>query len=102
NRAFIAAFRRAYGARAMTSADAEASYDTVHLIAEAIHRAGTAEPVAVQRALYEIEWLAPQGRLRIDQHNNHSYLTPRLGVSRENGTFDIIWEADEPVRPDPY
>jgi branched-chain amino acid transport system substrate-binding protein len=102
NREFTASYRQAYGERAMTSADAESSYNTVHLLAEALHHAGTVEPDEVQQALNDIEWVAPQGQLRIDSYNNHSYLTPRLGISREDGTFDIIWEADEPRRPDPY
>jgi branched-chain amino acid transport system substrate-binding protein len=29
-------------------------------------------------------------------------LTPRIGVCREDGRFDIVWESDEPVKPDPY
>lgn len=102
NRRFITAYRDAHGPRAMSSADAEASYNTVHLMAEAVHHAGTAEPERITEALYEIEWIAPQGRIRIDPNNNHGYLTPRLGVSRADGTFEIIWEAKEPVRPDPY
>jgi branched-chain amino acid transport system substrate-binding protein len=23
-------------------------------------------------------------------------------VCREDGRFDIVWESDEPVKPDPY
>ncbi len=102
NRTFIARFRQAYGDQATTSAEAEASYNTVRLIAEAIQRAGTADPDEVKQALYGINWLAPQGRLQIDSRNNHSYLTPRLGVSRQDGTFEILWEASEPHCPDPY
>ena len=40
--------------------------------------------------------------MRIDPANNHSYLTPALGISRADGQFDITWTAGEPVRPDPY
>lgn len=29
-------------------------------------------------------------------------MTVRLGISREDATFEVISEADAPVRPDPY
>ena len=41
-------------------------------------------------------------RLGIDGSNNHCVLTPRLAVSNAGGQFDIFWEADAPVKPDPY
>lgn len=40
--------------------------------------------------------------MHVDPESNHSYLTVRLGISREDATFEVISEADAPVRPDPY
>ncbi|HKJ94044.1 MAG TPA: transporter substrate-binding domain-containing protein [Gammaproteobacteria bacterium] len=102
NRAFVAAYRRRFGANVMPSADAEASYNTIHLLARALAGAEPSDIESVKANLYGATFQAPQGRVSIDSENNHSFLTPRLGVSRSDGTFEIIREWSEPVRPDPY
>ncbi len=85
-----------------TSADAEASYIAVHMLAQAIRRAGSADPAAVLNALSAVEFDAPQGAVRIDPENRHCFLWPRIGRSRRDGTFDIIHDSNKMVRPDPY
>lgn len=40
--------------------------------------------------------------MTVDSENNHCYLTPRIGVCRSDGQFDVVWEAPGPVKPDPY
>jgi urea transport system substrate-binding protein len=102
NRAFVAAFRGRFEDGGPTSADAEASYLTVHLLARAIRRAHTADPVAVRAALPHVAIQAPQGDVHVDRDNRHCYLTPRIGVSNAAGGFDIIYQAARPVKPDPY
>lgn len=84
------------------SADAEASYIAVHLLARAVKRAGTTELGPVRDALPSIEIEAPQGSVRIDPENRHCFLRPRIGRSRPDGLFDLVWEAPAEVRPDPY
>lgn len=85
-----------------TSADAEASYIAVHMLAQAIWRAGSADPAAVLTALGAVEFDAPQGPVRIDPENRHCFLWPRIGRSRRDGTFEIIHDSNKVVRPDPY
>ena len=102
NRTFVSRFKARFGASKVTSADAEASYIAVKLLARAIQEAQSTEIEQVKEAVYTCEFEAPQGPVRIDPDNNHSYLTPSLGRSRANGQFEIIWSADEPLKPDPY
>jgi branched-chain amino acid transport system substrate-binding protein len=102
NRAFVESYRRRFGAAKVTSADAEASYIAVILLAEAIRAAGSTQIEEIKKALYRCRLTAPQGPVWIDPENNHSYLTPALGLSRGDGEFDIVWTAGEPVKPDPY
>lgn len=102
NAAFARAYRQRFPAQRTTSADAEASYNTVHLLARAMQAAGGEDMTALRAVLSQIEFDAPQGRVRIDSDNRHSYLTPRIGVSNRNGGFDIIFEASQPTKPDPY
>ncbi len=102
NHAFVSRFKACYGADKVTSADAEASYIAVILLARAIQAAQSTEIEAVKQAVYDCELEAPQGLVHLDPDNNHSYLTPSLGRSSADGDFDIIWTADAPVKPDPY
>ena len=102
NDRFLAAWSRHYPDSGPTSADAEASYVAVHMLARAIRSAGTAEPDAVLAALSTVSLEAPQGLVRIDPDNRHCYLWPRIGRSRPDGTFDILHSSNRLVRPDPY
>ncbi len=102
NQAFVSRFKTRYGADKVTSADAEASYIAVILLARAIHAAQSTEIEMVKQAVYGCELEAPQGLVHLDPDNNHSYLTPSLGRSSADGDFDIFWTADAPVKPDPY
>jgi branched-chain amino acid transport system substrate-binding protein len=45
---------------------------------------------------------APQGEVVIDPSTFHAHLTPRIGRSRGDGQFDIVFDAGRPVAPDPY
>jgi branched-chain amino acid transport system substrate-binding protein len=54
------------------------------------------------RVLPGLEYDAPQGRVRIDEHNNHTYLHPLIGRVNARGQFDIIGRAPGRVKADPY
>ncbi len=102
NRRFVARYRERFGETKVTSADAEASYIAVIMLAQAIRASGSSDIEAVKAALGHCMLEAPQGPVWIDPENNHSYLTPALGCSRADGQFDILWTAGAPVKPDPY
>jgi ABC-type branched-subunit amino acid transport system substrate-binding protein len=99
---FVKHYRRSFPQDGPTSADAEASYVAVHLIARAIRTARSADMASVLMTLPSVVLDAPQGVVHVDRENRHSYLTPRIGLSNAGGGFDIIYEAPGPVRPDPY
>jgi branched-chain amino acid transport system substrate-binding protein len=102
NRSFTRAHRDRFPRQRTTSADAESSYIAVHLFARALRRAGSADMAAVRQALPHVSFMAPQGRVQVDGENRHSYLTPRIAISNDSIGFDIIYEAPQPIRPDPY
>ena len=102
NAAFVKAYRARFPDSGPTSADVEASYIAVQLLARALRRAATTDMQAVRSAILEGTLDAPQGRVHIDPDNRHCYLTPRIGISNRDFGFDIIYQADGPVKPDPY
>jgi ABC-type branched-subunit amino acid transport system substrate-binding protein len=102
NQAFVANYRRHFPNAGPTSADAESSYLAILLLARALRRAGGTDLAAVRRALAHVTVDAPQGPVHVDRDNRHCYLTPRIGISNSENSFDIIFAAGRPVKPDPY
>lgn len=102
NRRFVQRYKARFGANKVTSADAEASYIAVWLMAKALDKAGTSEMEAVRREVLGCTMQAPQGEIRVDPENAHCYLTPRLARALPGDQFEIFYEGSEPVKPDPY
>ena len=102
NAAFIAAYAKAFPGGPVSSADAEASYIAVKLLAAALEQAGTDDARAVRAAVASQSLLAPQGKVRIDPQTYHAWLTPRIARSTLNGQFEVLLEARSPIAPDPY
>jgi urea transport system substrate-binding protein len=102
NRAFVARWKAGHGADSSPSVDGLSTYVCVMLLARAIRRAGSTDVGAVRRAAANHRYDSPQGPVWVDPDNNHCFLTPRLARSVPGCQFKIFWEADAPVRPDPY
>jgi len=102
NAAFIAAYTRSFPEGPVSSADAEASYIAVKLLAAALSQAGTDDARTVRAAVADQRLRAPQGEVRIDRQTFHAWLTPRIGRSAANGQFEVLLESREPIAPDPY
>ncbi len=102
NARFVAAYRARFPDEPVVSADAEAAYIAVRLLALALAEAGTTDSAAVKRAVGRQSIAAPQGEVRIDIDTMHASLTPRIARSNTQGRFDILREASAPVRADPY
>ncbi len=99
---FQEAFRRRFGAGERTSVYSESAYNQVYLFAAALKRAGALDPERLAEAAGGIEYNAPQGQITIDPDNHHTWLNPRIGTLDEAGSFEVVWETNGPVRPDPY
>ncbi|WP_414446805.1 transporter substrate-binding domain-containing protein [Burkholderia sp. 22PA0099] len=102
NRDVLARFRRRFGEDMVTDMCWEAAYFQMHLLADAMRRTGGDEPDALLRTLPGLEFDAPQGRVKIDEQNHHTYLRPRIGRLNAHAQFDILHEAPDWVRPDPF
>jgi len=101
-RKFVTAFKLQHGADAPVTAEAEAAYFQVHIAAGALGRAGTDDPERLLPEVRDAEYDAPQGRVRIDSTNNHTYLWPRVARLDARGSFQIVWNPGVRVKPDPY
>ena len=101
-RRFVASFKARYGADAPVTACAEAAYFQLHLAMRAVGKCGSDEPDQVLANVRDFEFDAPQGRVRIDPENNHTYLWPRIARLDPQGKFQIVWNPGVRVKPDPY
>jgi ABC-type branched-subunit amino acid transport system substrate-binding protein len=102
NAAFIEAYARAFPTGPLSSADAEASYIAVKLLAATLEQAGIDDARTVRAAVANQRLAAPQGEVRIDPQTHHAWLTPRIARSAVNGQFEVLLEARSPIAPDPY
>jgi branched-chain amino acid transport system substrate-binding protein len=99
---FVAEYRARFGAEAIVTAGAEAAYFQVMLVAAAIESTGTDEPELVRSTLGHIEFEAPQGRVCVDASNNHTFLWPRVARIDLRARFQVVWDPQVRVKPDPY
>ena len=102
NKRFVESFKRKYGVNRVTDDPIEAAYFGVHLWAQAVAESETDELSAVRSTLGLQSFAAPEGIVSIENYNQHTWKTVRVGRIREDGQFDIVWTSGRPVRPVPY
>jgi urea transport system substrate-binding protein len=104
NQIFVSAYKAAYGEDRVTSDPIEAGYFGVYLWKAMVEEAGSTETAAVRAAAEQgnITFQAPEGTVRIDGENHHTYKTVRIGVVRDDGMIDAVLTSDQPLKPDPY
>ncbi|MEM7047440.1 MAG: transporter substrate-binding domain-containing protein [Pseudomonadota bacterium] len=81
---------------------AETTYTQMHLYSQAVSKAQTDNVDSILSCLLGMRYDAPQGTIMIDPDNNHTFVTPKIGLSRRDGGFDIVWQANDWIKPDPY
>ncbi|MDA1209241.1 MAG: urea ABC transporter substrate-binding protein [bacterium] len=102
NKSFVERFQKRYGKHSVTSDPVEAAYNSVHLFAKAVEKAGVEDSEAIAKAAGGIVFDAPEGPVKIDPDNHHVHRTHRIGQINADGQFKIVWNSDTPIQPDPY
>lgn len=102
SRRFVAAFRRRFGPEVAVGQYAESGYCAAHLFAAALERAGDMDTQRLTQCAHGLELDAPQGRIAVDPDNNHTWLVPRIGVWNGVNAFDVVWQGEQAVQPDPW
>ena len=103
NKEFVSRYKAKYGDKEVTNAVMEAAYFQTYLLAQAIEKVGTTDTDAlIFEGLPGQEFQAPQGKVKIDEKNHHTYLWARIGKANAEGQFDVVWKSDDWIRPDPW
>ena len=103
NRRWVDEFRQEFGHDRVTGDPLEPQWGLVHFWREAVERAGSLDTEAVRAAMREgLEFEGPGGLVHLDpktQHCNHFF---RVGRIRADRQFDVVFQSDAPIDPDPY
>jgi urea transport system substrate-binding protein len=103
NKAFVERYRAfVKDAKAVTHHALESSYFQVYLWKQAVEKASAITPDAIREGVKGQEFDAPNGHVKIDPENLHTYLTPRIAQWLPDGQGKIIDEYKHPIRPLPY
>ena len=102
NKKIVERYQSKYGTDELTNMCWDSAYFQVHILANAIMNAESDNINILRQSLLGSELNAPQGRVRIDPDNHHTYVWPRVGRVKEDGQFEILFEPTHSVKPDPY
>jgi urea transport system substrate-binding protein len=104
NKAFVERYRAfVKDPKAVTHHALESSYFQVYLWAQAVAKVGDKlTPTAIRDAVLGQEFDAPNGHVKIDGENQHTYLTPRIAQWQADGQGKIVHQLEAPIRPLPY
>ena len=103
NKSFVERYKAKYGKDAVTNAVMEAAYFQTYFLAQAIAKVKSTDADAlIYEGLPGQEFLAPQGKVKIDEKNHHTWLWSRIGKANEHGQFDVVWKSEDWIRPQPW
>jgi len=70
--------------------------------AAAVKKTGSFDPDSVRRAAAQLDWEdSAMGKIKF-AGNQSLYQTAYVGQLESNGDFNILWQSNEPLMPDPY
>jgi urea transport system substrate-binding protein len=81
----------------------ETVYFGIHLWAQAVQAAGSAEPRAVRESIVKGRALeAPEGNVRIDGNTRYTWRPMRIGRAKADGQFEIVFDTVWALQPHPF
>jgi urea transport system substrate-binding protein len=104
NEQFVEAYLKRWGSDKVTHFVSEASYFQVYLFKQAVEKLAPSDitPPTIREAVKDEELTAPQGRVRIERENLHTWLWPKIAIAKPDGQFEVLVNSAEWVAPDPY
>ncbi|HVJ97580.1 MAG TPA: urea ABC transporter substrate-binding protein [Acidimicrobiia bacterium] len=102
NTTFIKAFQDKYGQDRPTSDPMEAAYTSLYLYKNMVEKAKSFCVDAVNAAADGVTFDAPEGTVTVNGKNHHIAKTGLIGQINDKNQFDIVWDSEKPIEPDPY
>jgi urea transport system substrate-binding protein len=102
NDTFIKAFQDEYGDDRPTSDPMEAAYTSLYLYKNMVEKAESFCVDDVNAASDGVTFDAPEGTVTVNGENHHIAKTGLIGQINADNQFDIVWDSEEPIEPDPF
>lgn len=104
NTKFLESYADEYGNSKATAVTAvgEATYDAVYLLALSLEKCG--DDISTDTILSnfdDLEFDAPQGTIKVDPETHHIYCKARIGLVKEDGTIETVFESEDVIKPEP-
>ena len=102
NESFVKAFKEMWGEDAVIGDVTQAAYLGPWIWKYAVEKAGSFDIDKLKLALPGIELnTAPEGYVKVHP-NHHLWSKARIGLAREDGQFDVVFESEGLIEPDPF
>lgn len=104
NYKFVEAYKKRWGADKVTHFVSEPSYFQVYLFQQAVAKLAPSDitPPNIREAIKDESMIAPQGKVKIERENLHTWLWPKIGQSKSDGQFEILKQSADWQKPEPY
>lgn len=101
NHQFIEAFNKEFD-HTIIDNSAESGYLSVYAWAQAAKETGHTSRKDILYALKDMRLNTPEGLITMDSNGRAAWRSIRIGRIEPDGQFAIIWESEDPLRPDLY
>ncbi len=106
NKAFVQQFKEKFGDSRVTNGVMEAAYLQTFFMAQAMQKilkeGGEINTKTLREATRGQTFNAPQGLVKIDPENYHTYLYSRIGKWGSDGQAEIVFATPAAVKPIPW
>ena len=102
NAAFVKAFKEMWGKDIVIGDVTQAAYLGPWIWKYAVEKAGSFDIDKLKEVLPGIELTtAPEGYVKVHE-NHHLWSKTRIARARTDGQFDVVFESEELIEPDPF
>jgi urea transport system substrate-binding protein len=102
NESFVKAFKEMWGEDSVIGDVTQAAYLGPWIWKYAVEKAGSFDIDKLKDVLPGIEvTTAPEGYVKVHE-NQHLWSKARIGLAREDGQFDVVFESEELIEPNPF
>lgn len=102
NNDFVRRYKTRFGDHESTNMCAEAAYNQVYMVAQALEKTNTMDPDILRPTILRSELDAPQGRISMNASCSHANLWSRIGRANRFGQFDVLRQSNGSVTSDPF
>ncbi|MEB3103498.1 transporter substrate-binding domain-containing protein [Ferviditalea candida] len=103
NKKFVEAYHNKYGKDEPITDVHESAYFSTYLLKMALEKVqDPSDTTKLIDAFAGLEFDAPEGKIKVDEKNHHTWLHSRIAKVNDNGQFEVIVNSDKLIHPEPW